>query len=401
MNDNVYVLRMVGMFMTHYGYTLMAYHEQYVQAVVFNRQHKQYPIIVIDGATLEIPQKNLMTQQLLKNLNAMYGQNFEALYLYLYSSSSVRVGQGFVEDPKVSEQFPKLLELSFMPIEDGPQEFRNLWTKVNEQNKKMLEKQKKQRNRPIITSVLIGVSLVMFFLTVAIGVDDAGFINALIFLGAMYQPFVKGAHEFWRFLTPAFLHGSWFHLLANMYALYNFGRLLEPLYGRLKFGILVLVSVLLGNLFVYFGADTTVTVGMSSGLYGLMAAYILYTFETGIIKIPQMRVQIISLVAINLMVNLFPNISWLGHLGGFIAGLFVALLYSKKPEWQELKKHGLVALTLLIVALGVYRMNSPLKLTVYGGTDRQVVELANRLGFKRYAQNLSEKMVKYYISEGY
>lgn len=400
MDGNVYVLRLVDMFMSHYGYTLMAYHEQFVQAVVFNRDHRHYPVIVIDGATLEIPQKNQMTQQLLNNLNTMFGKSFEPLYLYLYSSSSVRIGQGYVEDPQVKKTFPKLLEVSFLPVDDGPQEFRNLWSKVNAKNKENLEKQQKKRNRPLMTMVFMAISFLMYFISLALAGYQDNLVNALVFLGAMYQPFVKGAHEFWRFVTPAFLHGGLFHLLTNMYALYSFGRLLEPLYGRRKFLILVFASIILGNVFVYYGSDTTVTVGMSSGLYGLMAAYILYTIETGMIKIPQMRLQVISLVAINLMVNLFPNISWLGHLGGFLAGLFMALIFAKKPEWKQIKKHGLAAMVLLLVGLGIYRYNQPLHFTIYGGTDREVIQMAQRLGLRGYAQRLSEKMIQFYISEG-
>ena len=131
-----------------------------------------------------------------------------------------------------------------------------------------------------------------------------------------------------------------------------------------------------------------------------MAAYIFYTIETGMIKIPQMRLQVISLVAINLMVNLFPNISWLGHLGGFLAGLFMALIFAKKPEWKQIKKHGLAAMVLLLVGLGIYRYNQPLHFTIYGGTDREVIQMAQRLGLRGYAQRLSEKMIQFYISEG-
>ena len=49
----------------------------------------------------------------------------------------------------------------------------------------------------------------------------------------------------WQFVTYTFLHGSWFHLLANMVMLYFAGRELEPLLGARHF------------LLVYFGGGLT------------------------------------------------------------------------------------------------------------------------------------------------
>lgn len=403
MEPNLYVLRIVEVFLKHYGYSLMSYHQEFAQAVLFNRKHKVYPLIIIDGGDAIIPKKTQMTQQLLQNLNLMFGKAFEPLNLYLYSEASVRIGQGFIEDPKVKEQFPKLLELSYTTDSDPQIEFSQLWQKIEVMNKAAVDgqlKSQQRRQQPWITIALIGITLVMYSISQYLAAQYGSFTNAILLLGAMYQPFVQGAFELWRFITPAFLHGSLFHWFANMYSLYVFGRLLEPLFGRWKFLLVFVSSVIMGNLFVYFGSDTTVTVGMSGGLYGLMAWYIMYTIEANLIKLPQFRTQILTLLGINLMINFFPNISWLSHLGGFIAGLFFALLWSKKEPLKGLRVHGMVAMVLLIVGLGYYRWTHPLSFTIYPGTDKAVVDLAHKLNLESYGQNLESKMIRYYLKEG-
>ncbi len=403
MEPNLYVLRIVDVFLTHYQYTLMAYHQEFAQAVVFNRHNKHFPLIVIDGGDAIIPKKSQMTQQLLQNLNMMFNTNFEPLTLYLYSDASVRIGQGFVEDPRVKATFPKLLEISYTSDQDPQLAFSQLWQQVDLKNKEALDAQvrrQKMKNQPWVSISLMVLCVIFYSLSRLLAANYTTFTNALIFMGAMYQPLIEGAFELWRFITPAFLHGSIFHLLTNMYSLNLFGRILEPLYGRWKFLLALISSIVVGNVFVYFGSDTTVTVGMSGGLYGLMAMYLIYTIETQIIKIPQMRFQIFSLIGINLMINFFPNISWLSHLGGFITGLFFALLWTKKEPILSLRTHGLLAMAMLLVALGYFRLSHPTRFSLYPGTDQAVAELARKVNLDGYAQSLQEKMVRYYIKEG-
>ncbi|MGB5263337.1 MAG: rhomboid family intramembrane serine protease, partial [Lutimonas sp.] len=58
---------------------------------------------------------------------------------------------------------------------------------------------------------------------------------------ALYFP--KNDHfGFWQFVTHMFMHGSFMHILFNMYALWAFGTPLEQMWGRNKF------------LFFYFSA---------------------------------------------------------------------------------------------------------------------------------------------------
>lgn len=71
---------------------------------------------------------------------------------------------------------------------------------------------------------------------------------------ALYFP--KNDHfGFWQFVTHMFMHGSFMHILFNMYALWAFGTPLEQMWGRNKF------------LFFYFSA------GIGAGIIYTLVNY--------------------------------------------------------------------------------------------------------------------------------
>lgn len=88
--------------------------------------------------------------------------------------------------------------------------------------------------------------------------------------------------QLWRLLTPMFLHFSMMHLLFNMMALWDLGRLLERRLGPTAYLGLVLVTALLSNLFQYLVTSSPLFGGMSGVLYGLFAyIWIRGKYDTG------------------------------------------------------------------------------------------------------------------------
>lgn len=157
----------------------------------------------------------------------------------------------------------------------------------------------------------------------------------------------------WQMLTAAFLHGSWLHLLFNMYTLYIFGQVLEPMLGRARFLALYIVAAFGGSVAVLlFSNPAGSVVGASGAIYGLMGAYFVSLRATG-----QRSAQLTGLIAINLIFSFIsPGISWQAHIGGLLTGAAVAAIYSatKKPEQKTLQGLGLV---LVIAGLVVLTMN--------------------------------------------
>src|SRR2546422_9656414 len=81
--------------------------------------------------------------------------------------------------------------------------------------------------------------------------------------------------DYWPFLTSMFLHGSWLHLIGNMWTLWIFGDNVEDRLGRWKYLLLYLASgVAAALLHIYTNLGSQVpTIGASGAIAGVMGAY--------------------------------------------------------------------------------------------------------------------------------
>ena len=100
-------------------------------------------------------------------------------------------------------------------------------------------------------------------------------------------------------------------------------RWLEGYLGSFRYTLVLLAAILGGSLVTYkFGRKNAVTVGISGGIYGLMAIYIVL-----LLKLPYIQLaDIIQMFLPTILVNFMPNISVTGHLGGFVAGIIMAFI---------------------------------------------------------------------------
>lgn len=129
-------------------------------------------------------------------------------------------------------------------------------------------------------------------------------------------------------LTSGFVH-DWsgpIHILFNSYAIWIFGRVLEPMLGPVRFLALYLTSIIGGSVAVMWLSDPSVpVVGASGALFGLMGAYFVVVRAGG-----GNATQIFTLIAINFGLGFFVSgISWEGHLGGLVTGLAIAGIYAQ------------------------------------------------------------------------
>ena len=178
-----------------------------------------------------------------------------------------------------------------------------------------------------VTAVLMFVNIAVFVLMSLTGGSES--IENLIRFGAMVNPLV---HEggWWRIVTAAFIHIGFFHIMFNMYFLYNIGPLFEKLYGSVNFLIIYLLAGVMGNLFTYaFGGANTVSAGASTSLYGMfgLAIGLMLNYRDDAV-LRGLGASFISIIAINLIYSLLaPGIGIQGHLGGFIGGIILAGIF--------------------------------------------------------------------------
>jgi len=135
--------------------------------------------------------------------------------------------------------------------------------------------------------------------------------------------------EWWRLITAGFLHAGLMHLLFNCLALYTLGTPFEALYGRTRYAILLLISLVAGSYAsITFNAENQVSVGASGAIFGLFGALLVVGRRLG----ADTR-STLTLLAINTAIAIaIPNVDWRAHLGGLAGGVVVATLYKLIPQ---------------------------------------------------------------------
>src|SRR2546428_5416260 len=133
---------------------------------------------------------------------------------------------------------------------------------------------------PLSTALkaLIGANVVMFV--------GQFFFSIITDVLGLHPIFVTRSLWVWQIATYMFLHGSVFHIVFNMLALWMFGTELERTWGTryfLKFyavtGIGAGVLTVLFSLLPFAFAEQVLhsnVIGASGALYGLLLAYPLY-----------------------------------------------------------------------------------------------------------------------------
>jgi membrane associated rhomboid family serine protease len=160
-------------------------------------------------------------------------------------------------------------------------------------------------------------------------------------------------------VTSMFLHGSWMHLLGNMWFLWLFGNNIEDSMSRPRFGVFYLLCGLAAALLQVLTnpASGVPMVGASGAISGVMGAYlVLYP-----------RVRVFAMVPIGFFLTSVALPAWMmlvywiliqfvsgltaiggkpgggvafwAHVGGFIAGVVLIKLFARSDDVAVHKAH--------------------------------------------------------------
>ena len=158
-------------------------------------------------------------------------------------------------------------------------------------------------------------------------------------------------------ITSMFLHGSWMHLIGNMWFLWLFGNNVEDAMSRIGFLLFYLISGLAAAFFqVMVNPDSSVPmVGASGAISGIMGAYlILYP-----------RVRVFTLVPLGFVITSLALPAWTmlvywmllqfiggfgasgqsggvafwAHVGGFLAGMVLVKLFARSDRVRDHRVH--------------------------------------------------------------
>jgi GlpG protein len=119
---------------------------------------------------------------------------------------------------------------------------------------------------PALTVTLIALSVIASLPTL---LGAGGAVQPLLIAtGPGFSDILGG--QVWRLITPIFVHFGILHILFNMMWLWDLGRSLEYLKGRVFLGTFVVVSGIIGNLAQYVITGQPTFGGMSGVVYALL-----------------------------------------------------------------------------------------------------------------------------------
>jgi rhomboid protease GluP len=234
----------------------------------------------------------------------------------------------------------------------------------------------------------------------------------LLAYGAKLNSYIAGPnHEWWRFVTPMFIHVNLIHILVNMYSLWIIGPYVEKLYGSAKFVVFWVLTGIAGVVASYltvrpalatnglarfvFKAIDEPSAGASGALFGLVGVLFVFgikfrhelpegfkrAFGTGMLPV--------------IMINLF--IGFLGrgfidnaaHLGGLLSGAALAgVVDYRRPG--ESQSSAIVWRVLQIAALALVAISFLKVAQNFNPHSPQAIQITSREIFLNYVNVMNQ-----------
>ncbi len=161
-------------------------------------------------------------------------------------------------------------------------------------------------------------------------------LRTLVELGALWPPYVTDRGEWWRLVTPLFLHWGPLHAIVNSFMLVVLGRACERSYGSLRMGLVYGHGGIASTTFVWWLAasgrsDPSVLVGASGAIMALFGAiagrslviWLRYRDVLDGKNLLMIGVIVALQVAVDLSV---PQVSLAAHASGLVAGAIIGAI---------------------------------------------------------------------------
>ncbi|WP_066321440.1 rhomboid family intramembrane serine protease [Bacillus sp. FJAT-29814] len=177
-----------------------------------------------------------------------------------------------------------------------------------------------------IVSFIVAIHIVLYLLTILPVFPNFWFIENL---SGVNLYIMEG--EFWRLITPTFMHSGFSHMLFNSFSLVLFGPALERMLGGVRFLLVYLVSGFIANVATLLLEPLTYThVGSSGAIFGLFGYYIaMIVFHKDRLSKQNSQI-IITLCVISLIMTFIePNINITAHLFGLLGGFILGAVPQK------------------------------------------------------------------------
>jgi membrane associated rhomboid family serine protease len=205
----------------------------------------------------------------------------------------------------------------------------------------------------ILTNVLVFVYILIDNPNSILGNTNAmGYIRLGLSRDALVRPEVWPGipgfpGQWYRLVSSGFLHYGIIHLAFNMYALYMLGQTLEPMLGRLRFGMVYFACLLGGSAGALLLQPNGLHGGASGAVFGLFGLIIVGYLQRGI---NPLTTALGGVLIINVLLSFSGGISFGGHIGGAVAGMICGYVMMAPAQRRVAEKWTYI--TPVLVGLG-------------------------------------------------
>jgi len=173
--------------------------------------------------------------------------------------------------------------------------------------------------------VLIAANLVLFIATLA----SPDLIHTLGLQPAIWL------ERPWTLLTNLFIHGSMWHIAANMLTLYFFGRYLSMMIGDARFLTVYFLGGIIGNFFyILLEPSGPTAIGASGAIFAVAGVLTVMApkLRVFVFPIPAPLPLWVAVIGGFVILSFFPNVAWQAHLGGLALGLVAGYFFRGKQR---------------------------------------------------------------------
>ncbi len=198
------------------------------------------------------------------------------------------------------------------------------------------------RRTPYANYALIAVNVVIFLLSYGgpyqYELDGQPFIS-MIRPWAVHWMLIPAAWQYWQFLTYAFLHAGYMHIIGNMFFLYLFGNNINDKFGNVWYLLFYLLGAIasgVGHTLVNVNSFSP-TLGASGAVAAVTGAYLVlfpqtlitviyWFFFIGTVEVPALWFIAFKMILFdNMIAGYGSGVAYDAHLAGYAYGIGITL----------------------------------------------------------------------------
>jgi len=289
----------------------------------FNGPPPDTPRIALHSEHLEVP-SSISSRRLLQiryddiSEATIYNKGENARWVVATASQGVALEASAFASREDMEAAIERVRGSIALLPDGP-------TRLSEMDARLEPAHAATLLKPTMTMLIAGAIGLVFAMQAWTKDEPMEF----LLLGANAPLLTLGGQP-WRLVTANFLHANYLHLFMNLSVLTSLGSLLEVAFGRWRYGLILGVSCVGGALLSALWGVALFSVGVSTGLFGILGALAVAQIMMGRampFAFRQSRRWWLVVLGINGLISVaVPQIDGAAHLGGFAAGAAVAFV---------------------------------------------------------------------------